>query len=72
MTTEPDQKGTEVKSNADITAKDEEEVVEIRRSQKGKRKNSEDLREHVKHLSDMVMTNMQTPRPTLCAMLPII
>ena len=34
MTTEPDQKGTEVKNNADITAKDEEEVVEIRRSEK--------------------------------------
>ena len=31
MTTEPDQKIMEVKQNADITAKDEEEVAEIRR-----------------------------------------
>ena len=35
MTTEPDQKGKEVKQNADITAKDEE-VAEIRRSEKDK------------------------------------
>ena len=34
MTTEPDQKIMEVKQNADITAKDEEEVAEIRRSEK--------------------------------------
>ena len=34
MITDPNQKGTEVKNSADITAKDKEEVVEIRRSQK--------------------------------------
>ena len=34
MTTEPDQTNMEVKQNADITAKDEEEVAEIRRLEK--------------------------------------
>ena len=34
MTTEPDQKSMEVKQNGEITAKDEEEVAEIRRSEK--------------------------------------
>ena len=70
MTTEPDPKSMEMKQNADSTAKDEEEVAEIRRPKNSK--NSEDLREHAKHLSDMVTTNMQTPRPTTCAMFPII
>ena len=34
MTTEPDPKSMEVKQNTDTTAKDEEEVAEIRRSEK--------------------------------------
>ena len=34
MSTVPDYKGMEVKKNADITAKDEKEVAEIRRSEK--------------------------------------
>ena len=34
VTTEPDQKSMEVKQNADITAKGEEQVAEIRRSEK--------------------------------------
>ena len=34
ITTEPDQKSMEVKQNADITAKDKEELAEIRRSEK--------------------------------------
>ena len=34
MTAEPDQKSMEMKQNADITAKDDEEVPENRRSEK--------------------------------------
>ena len=34
MTTKPDQKSMEVKQNADITAKDEEKVAQIRRIEK--------------------------------------
>ena len=34
MTTKTDQKSVEVKQNAHTTAKDEEEVAEIRRSEK--------------------------------------
>ena len=37
MTTEPDQKSMEVKQNADIITEDEEEIAEIRRSEKDKR-----------------------------------
>ena len=47
-------------------------AVELGDQRKKNSKNPEDLREHIKHLSDMVMTNMQTPRPTACTMLPII
>ena len=59
MTTEPGPKSMEVKQKlGDQRLKNS--------------KNSEDLREHAKHLSDMVTTNMQTPRPTTYAMIPII
>ena len=57
MTTEPCPKSMEVKQK-------------IGDQRPKNSKNSEDLREHPRHLSDMVTTNMQTP--TTCAMFPII
>ena len=80
MTTEPDLKSIEVNQNADTTAKDEE-VAEIRRSEKEKERQEpqvhveQELRRSERTRKTPARygyDNIQTPRPTACAMLPII